>query len=253
MKVFGKMYSESYDLLYNEKDYSSEVQYIVELIAKYHPKAKSILDLGCGSGSHDILLAERGFDVTGIDFSSEMIKIANNKKGKSTSLSFVKGDIRSILLKRKFDIVISLFHVFSYLTSNEDIVNTLKNANTHLNKNGLLIFDYWYGPGVLTQQPSVKVKKISNNVISMTRISTPELLENANKVDVNFNMIIKDKKTGKHHEFFEKHSMRYYFIPELEYLLSIMGFDPIDTLEYLKKHRPSTKSWNAITVSKKVK
>ena len=66
--VFAK-YSEYYDLIYTDKDYQKEVDYIDQLIQKYHPKAKTILDLGCGTGVHANLLAAKGYRVMGIDLS----------------------------------------------------------------------------------------------------------------------------------------------------------------------------------------
>src|SRR3990172_5281821 len=75
MTVFGK-YSSYYNLLYKDEDYAGEVEYIHNLIQKHSPGAKSILDLGCGTGRHDLLLAEKGYSVTGVDQSEEMLAVA---------------------------------------------------------------------------------------------------------------------------------------------------------------------------------
>ena len=56
MSVF-KDYSNYYDLLYSDKDYEAEADYIDHLIQKNNPGAKTILNLGCGTGKHDFLLA----------------------------------------------------------------------------------------------------------------------------------------------------------------------------------------------------
>ena len=79
MSVFGK-YAKYYDLLYQDKNYSKEADYIDRLIKTYHPESKTILDLGCGTGRHDILLAEKGFFLTGVDSSKEMLSAAINEK-----------------------------------------------------------------------------------------------------------------------------------------------------------------------------
>ena len=75
MSIF-KRYAQYYDLLYSAKDYKGEVQYIDALIKKYTGTAKSILDLGCGTGKHDFILAERNYRVSGVDLSEAMISIA---------------------------------------------------------------------------------------------------------------------------------------------------------------------------------
>ena len=79
MAVF-KHYARYYDLLYKDKDYSAEVKYVVNKIQNFCPKAKKILDLGCGTGKHAALLAEVGFEVTGIDQSRDMIALAEKRK-----------------------------------------------------------------------------------------------------------------------------------------------------------------------------
>ncbi len=123
-----------------------------------HLKAKSILNLGCGTGKHDYLLAERGYNVTGIDLSEAMIGVAMNKLDTCTITNkpiFQQGDIRSVKLEKKFEVVISLFHVMSYQTSNEDLEQSLRTAFEHLEDGGVFIFDCWYGPGHINRSPAL--------------------------------------------------------------------------------------------------
>jgi predicted TPR repeat methyltransferase len=134
--VFNK-YSEYYDLIYEDKNYKKEVKYIDELIQKLHPGAKTILDIGCGTGIHANLLASLGYKVLGVDFSEQMIQIANSKKlieykENHDLLEFKTGDIRKIDLHDKFDVVVSLFHVISYLNSNQDLNDGLNTIYKHL-------------------------------------------------------------------------------------------------------------------------
>jgi SAM-dependent methyltransferase len=129
MSVFGA-YSQYYNLLYKDKDYAGETEYVHGLIQKHRQGAQSILDLGCGTGRHDLLLAHMGYEVTGIDLSEEMLAIARSQtliphpsplKSTCSSVNFHQGDIRSIRLERSFDAVVSLFHVISYQTTNDDL------------------------------------------------------------------------------------------------------------------------------------
>ena len=78
MATFGN-YSRYYNLLYKDKDYSGETGFIHDLIQKHSPAAKTILDLGCGTGRHDFLLAEKGYAITGVDMSEEMLLIARSQ------------------------------------------------------------------------------------------------------------------------------------------------------------------------------
>jgi ubiquinone/menaquinone biosynthesis C-methylase UbiE len=58
-------YARYYDLLYRDKDYAAEAEYVAGLIRKFHPAARSILELGSGTGIHASLPAEKGFTVHG--------------------------------------------------------------------------------------------------------------------------------------------------------------------------------------------
>lgn len=250
MSVFN-YYSEYYDLLYKEKDYESEVSYIIELIEEFRPGAKSIIDFGCGTGSHDIIFAEKGFKTLGLDLSPGMIEIANNKCP-TENPSFEVGDIRDFQTDRKFDVAVSLFHVISYQVTNNDLVKSFKTINTVLNVGDIFIFDFWFGPGVLHDQPNTRIKRLENEKIKVTRLTESTIFPNENKVDVNFEVLVEKKSTNERYEINEVHSMRYLFYPELEYLLYQSGFEVLNLFEWMKFENPSLDSWNAVIVSRKM-
>jgi SAM-dependent methyltransferase len=115
-------------------------------------RAKMILDIDCGTGTHARLLAERGYLVTGIDGSREMIKIA--KAHTRDGLQFRLGHAQTFNLGATFDAVLSLFHVVSYQVSNVDLQNMFINAARYCRTGALFIFDRWYGP---TFKPEIEV------------------------------------------------------------------------------------------------
>ena len=117
MSVFGN-YARYYNLLYCDKDYAEEVRFVNQLLQAHIPGAQSILELGCGTGNHALLLAQEGYNIHGIDFSPEMLQQAQNMlsqvdRALKSRLKFSPGDIRNIRLNMQFDAVISLFHVVS--------------------------------------------------------------------------------------------------------------------------------------------
>lgn len=147
--------------------------------------------------------------------------------------------------------VTSLFHVLSYQTDNADVVSMVDNVKAHLNKNGLFIFDFWYGPAVLTDRPSVKIKRLEDNATKVTRISEPFLHINENTVDVNFELIIEEKESGKTSVTHEVHPMRYFFKPEIELLLKQAGLKLLYFKEWLTSNVPSEKSLGVCCVALK--
>jgi SAM-dependent methyltransferase len=255
MSIFKK-YSEYYDLLYSGKNYSDEVEYIISLLREYACEAESLLNLGCGTGRHDYLFAEKGYCVTGIDFSKEMVAIARSKLKASkikNPPSFKHADVRRLKLNKEFDVVISLFHVMSYQTTNTDIRNTFRTAFEHVKEGGVFIFDCWYGPAVLTERPYVRELEVENDIYSIKRRSTPTMHVNENCVDVEFEINILNKKTRKNDSFKENHKLRYLFYPEVELFCEQAGFQLMGSESWVDRRSLSLSSWNAVFVCKKVK
>lgn len=244
MSVFAD-YSKYYDLLYRDKDYEGEARYVHELIARQRPGARSVLDLGCGTGRHAALLAQRDYQLTGVDLSEEMLKVARES---APQLSFVQGDVRSVRLGKTFDVVLSLFHVMSYQTTNADLRAALATLREHLAPGGLFVFDCWYGPAVLTSRPETRVKRLEDAALQVTRLAEPVLYPNDNLVDVNYQVLIRDKQSGAVQELRETHKMRYLFAPELELLLEGAGLRLTQTSEFMSDGELGFDTWNAVFV-----
>ena len=250
MSVFNE-YARYYDLLYRDKDYTGETDYVHNLIQKQCPGARTILNLGCGSGRHDRCLVDRGYAVTGVDISEEMLAAARNSAAGNDSLHYVQGDARSVRLEETFDAVISLFHVMSYQTTNQDLLVAFATAHSHLKPGGTFIFDCWYGPGVLTDPPTIRLKELEDETITVTRIAQPVVHPNKNVVDVNYRVFLRDKESGAVREIVETHRMRYLFQPEVDLMLTMSGFEPQTSEEWLTSAPLTLSSWNALFTARK--
>lgn len=213
-------YARYYDLLYRDKDYAGESEYVAAHIRKQAPQVKRILELGCGTGAHAEHLARMGYTVHGVDMSKSMLARAEARKASlppdvAARLSFGHGDVRTVRTGENYDAVISLFHVMSYQTTNADLEAAFETASVHLQTGGLFLFDFWYGPAVLTQRPEVRVKRLEDDEIKVTRIAEPAMHVNENVVDVNYTVFIEAKVTSQVEQIKETHQMRYLFLPEL--------------------------------------
>lgn len=254
MGNFSELYSQCYDLLYADKDYAMEVDYIHSLIGKFAPSAKTVLDLGCGTGSHDFMLKDKGYTIHGVDLSEGMINIAK-KRSKAmmlnTGISFSQGDIRNVRLNKKFDVVISLFHVMSYQTKDEDLSRAFQTAVDHLEPGGLFVFDCWYGPAVIANPPFEKLKVADNELLSLERTTKPVMKLMDKVVDVHFNIKAKSKLDAHQEEFNELHSMRYLFNDDIDKLCHQFKLSKTASFKWLTFENPSEKSWYAIFVLRK--
>ena len=243
-------YAKYYDLLYKDKNYISESKYVDTLIKKNSTNAKHILELGCGTGAHAEHLARMGYTVHGVDMSKTMLARAEARKtglpaDVAARLSFTLGDVRSVRTEKKYDVVISLFHVMSYQSTNDDLVAAFETAYTHLSKGGLFLFDFWYGPAVLSLQPDTRVKRLEDSKIKVTRIAEPDLNVNANLVDVNYDVFIQDKSSNVINQLSEKHRMRYFFLPELK-LYHGSSWKELVSEEWLSGNSLSKDSWAGV-------
>ena len=241
-------YSKYYDLLYRNKDYATEAQFIITKIKEFHPHAKSILNIGCGTGLHDSFFVEAGYQLTGIDLSEQMLQIAKEKNG-NLGCRYDLADARHFNLGRKFDVIISLFHVLSYQTSNDDASRYFENIESHLADGGIGIFDFWFGPAVLIIKPENRTKVVESDELKITRQAVTVMDYQKNIATVEFDIEIYNKITNQNQKLHELHPMRYFFLPELELLVSSKKMKVRQHAAWMTKNQsPSEKDWAAYTI-----
>jgi SAM-dependent methyltransferase len=249
---FGKEYSSSYDLLYRDKDYEEECDRIEQILREQKKgKVRTILDLGCGTGNHALRLANRGYSVTGVDRSENMLAIAGLKALESNlDCMFVQSDIRSFKSNKKYDVIIMMFAVLGYLTENVDIEKALATVRRHLKPGGLFICDVWYGPAVLHQKPGERARVTENGETTIIRVSSGDLDRYRHVVDVHFQVwkIVGDKLVEK---FKEDHVMRFFFPQELVGFLKNAGLELSLIRDFDDISRePDENSWNVWIAAK---
>jgi SAM-dependent methyltransferase len=253
-EVFGCTYASAYDALYHDKDYSVECDLLERIFKEYGDgNIKTILDLGCGTGNHAIPLAERGYEVIGIDISPKMLESARAKiASKNLPISFVEGDIKKLDLNRnrKFDAVIMMFAVLGYQSEIEDVIEALKIAHNHLRPGGLLAMDFWYGPAVLSQRPEQRIKVILTNKGKILRAVSSELDTMQQTCNVHYDLWeIDDNKLTA--ETSENHIMRFFFAKEIELVIKkIVGFKDLSIRKFKDLNEsPDEGSWNVMAIA----
>ena len=254
MSVF-KTYAQYYDLLYQDKNYREEADFVGGLFDKHAPGTRSILDAGCGTGAHAFQLAKKGYRITGIDQSEAMISSARQSLADAHSdiapqVSFHRADIQNLDLSKRFHGAVSLFHVINYQISNGSLNEFFRAVRRHLEPGGVFIFDFWYGPAVLTDKPAVRIKRLKNVEIEIIRIAEPVMNPNDNTVDVHFTLQILQNSSRTLETIHETHKMRYLFIPEIRMFLSENGFQECEWGQWLTGNSPGFDSWSAYCVAR---
>lgn len=252
MEVFQD-YAYYYNSFYQDKNYGLEAAQVSALLQRYGGHVKKILNFGCGTGRHDIEFAKLGYESTGIDMSPLMVKTAyENSYKEKANIDFFVADIRKYIANETYDAVLSLFHVMSYQNTNKDLMATFQSARSALNSNGIFLFDAWYGPGVISDKPCVRVKEIEDQKRKLLRIARPTMMDKENKVVVSYEILVMDKATNETKIINETHNMRYFFRPELELMLRQTGFDLLDNVDCKTLEETNYNSWTSYFIARAV-
>ncbi len=242
-------YGKYYDLLYKDKDYEMESEYVIELINRYHPETSTILELGSGSGAHARYLCQQGYRVTGLERSQEMVEEARRKK--LPGFTPLQADITDFSLDNSFHTAISLFHVVSYLTETPALIQTFESTARHLATNGIFIFDVWYTPAVLTLRPETRIKRMSDADVQIIRIAESSMDINRNIVDVSYEVHVKEMSTGRIETIQETHPMRHFSVPEIDLLARHTGFELLRAEEFNTSLVPTAYTWGVCFILRK--
>ena len=123
-------------------DYGKWADYIEALFKRNGVEPSLVLDLGCGTGSFCTEMAERGYEMIGIDLSPEMLSCAKSKAlEKDLDILYLNQDMTDFELYGTVDAVVSLMDSMNYITYKKDIKHVFKLVRNYLNPGGLFIFD----------------------------------------------------------------------------------------------------------------
>ena len=132
----------SYDRLTNDVDYSAVVDFYHQILAAEGVKPRTVADLACGTGSVSLLMAQRGYQVTGVDMSEDMLTVAANKAQTLDNRPvFACQKLQELRLPRGVDLAISGLDSMNYITDPVDCATAIKRIFKALNPGGIFIFD----------------------------------------------------------------------------------------------------------------
>lgn len=243
-------YAHFYDLYYSEKDYPAEVDFVLKLASRAGIKPRTLLDMGCGTGRHIEEFAKLGIKCDGFDLSPEMLTQARQRlAGKDVML--IEGDLTSFDNGKKYDLVIAMFAVMGYLTENGQLFAGLRTALKHLNPEGIFVFDGWFGPSVLINQPEERRHQYANEDNIIERNAVPYLDPINQTVTIDYQVI--QKKAGDIiKQISEKHVMRFMFIREMEMAMKNVGLELVYYCPFMEPDKKlTTADWNVSFVARK--
>lgn len=236
-----------YDELMEDAPYSEWLSFVKTSMSKYLKNGTRFLDVGCGTGSMTILLAKEGFDVTGVDLSSDMLMVAKEKaETEKVSISLFQQDMRELEGLGSFDYVTILCDSLNYILTEEDVKRTFLSARNHLTAGGLLLFDVH------------SIHKINEIFIGQTFGSNEERLsyiwqcyegELENSVEHDLSFFIQNGT--KYDRYDELHTQRTFSVDDYTQWLIECGYDLLNVSADFLPEDPSDESERILFVAKK--
>ncbi|MBO8156014.1 MAG: class I SAM-dependent methyltransferase [Bacillaceae bacterium] len=240
-----------YDLLMEDAPYQDWVHFTEEMLEKVGFQPETIVDLGCGTGEITLRLAGKGFRMTGVDLSSDMLSVAAQKSfEQNLSIQWVKQDIRKLDTPIKYDLAISFCDVFNYLTEEEQLLNAFKRVFESLQEDGMFLFDV-HSRSYINDFLAGKTFAEVYDEISYIWFCHPGELEDMVEHDLTF--FLKTPNTGTYRRFQEYHVQRTFSPDVYKLCLHKSGFEVVGVYSDFQLQEPDDRSDRIFFVCRKKK
>ncbi len=225
----------AYDRMMRNVNYIRWGDYIELLFKKYGCEPQTILDVACGTGALTLLLATRGYQMTGIDRANGMLQIAREKTAEQQlQIDFHQGDMLNFQLNRQFDAVLCTYDSINYASDEDELTSTFKSVSQHLAPDGLFIFD------VTTERNIVEHfhnKTFSENHQDYSYIWKNNYLTHSKLCRTFLTFFIREGDLFRRYE--EVHHQRIYEVSTVHELLKASGYKMLSAFDMYTINR-----WN---------
>lgn len=239
METYNRDFADYYDRITAHKDYQAEVETLARYIreAVPHPKPR-MLDLGCGTGHHAALLSDRGYDVTAIDLSPDMIRVAASN---NAVVKFKTGDVAE-MPESGFHFCYSLFNVVNCLESIEDLIALFEAVYARLANDGVFFVEAWNAVAVIAMPPEIVERTYEYEDQKIVRKVTPASDFLNQRLDLRYDVDVYsiESPPDKVKSFTVTHHLVLYTPLEIEYCLKQAGFGNISSYTALPEMAPAT-------------
>ena len=141
MEAYSK-FAQVYDLFMDNIDYEGWADYVTDRLKEYGITDGLVLELGCGTGTMTGLLADRGYDMIGVDNSEEMLAEAMEKRVESgQDILYLLQDMQEFELYGTVRAVVSVCDSLNYITEREELLQVFRLVNNYLDPEGIFLFD----------------------------------------------------------------------------------------------------------------
>lgn len=224
--AYGRSFAEIYDLIQAHRNLSLEADRLDDILRQSVVGGASILDLGCGTGLHAIELAKRGYNVTGIDLSADMIAMAQSK---NSGVAFICGDIAENHHFGPFDACISLFNVINCLEGLEALAAFFGAVAAVLKPQARFICECWNPIAVIQSPPTRVNRNYDSKFGTISRTASPKWDFMEQKLQIDYEIEIKPREPlSAISKFASSHRLCLFTPLEVKFALKKAGFDSVE-------------------------
>ncbi|HHV31100.1 class I SAM-dependent DNA methyltransferase [Caproiciproducens sp. LBM24188] len=241
-------FAQYYDALTQNVEYQKRADYFCGLLERYNHEPGITLDLACGTGSLTVELAKRGFDVYGVDRSSAMLSVAQQKAAQAQlNLLFLCQDMLRLDLFGTVDTVICALDSVNHLNGENEVLKAFQRVSLFLNPDGYFVFDV---------NTIYKHKHIlANNVFiydtdSVYCVWQNHLNEKNCRVGITLDLFGRDER-GAYHRSTERFYERAYELDQVVSLLDRAGMEAVGMFDDLTFENPQETSERVVFVARK--
>ena len=233
-------FAQVYDLFMDNIDYEEWADYITGHLREYGIEDGLVLELGCGTGTMTGLLADKGYDMIGVDNAPDMLEIALEKKEEEgQDILYLCQDMREFELYGTVKAIVSICDSMNYITEDEDLLEVFKLVNNYLDPEGVFIFDL---------NTVYKYEKIlGEQTIAENREDASFIWDNYYDEEEQINeydlaLFIPEGKDGLYRKYEEVHYQRAYELELVKELLEKAGMEFVTAYDAFTKNPVNEKS-----------
>ena len=232
-----------YDEFMEDTPYDQWASFIHEKLKEYSISDGLLLDLGAGTGEMTRRMRDLGFDMIGVDNSTEMLNVARNKEADSEDILYLNQDMREFELYGTVRGIMSVCDCVNYVTDPEDLLTVFKLCNNYLDPKGLLIFDF---------NTKKKYEMIDDATIADVKDDAAFIWDNfydeeecINQYDITF---FKEDEKGLYRRFDETHIQRGYDLDEIKALIEKSGLKFLDAFDDYRNKKAGRDSERIVVI-----
>lgn len=239
-------FAEVYDLFMDNVPYEQWCEYICAVLKENQITDGPVLDLGCGTGKLTRLMAARGYDMTGVDSSAEMLMMAAEQQGREQVL-YLMQEMQALDLDGCVRAVYSACDCINYVLEPEMLLETFDRVSRYLEPGGIFLFD---------SNTDYKYREmLGENTFAESRPEGSFIWENYYDEEERINeydlTLFIPEEGGLYRRYTETHFQRNYALEQIEDLLKQAGLNCIGIYDDYTRNPLRFDSERATFVAKK--